>query len=70
MLDSDFRKASVTFNGMSLLESSQKRTAKQIIDMKRKKLIADGIDIDNLTYEVKERHYKEVNLYEDCLEDE
>jgi hypothetical protein len=41
-----------------VLENVQKRNVKDIIDMKRKKLISMGIDIDNLNYDAKEKYYK------------
>ena len=38
--------------------------------MKRKKLLAMGIDIDHLTYEQRERYYHEVDLDEAIQEDD
>lgn len=40
----------------------QKRNTKDIVQLKRKKLLAMGIDIDHLTYEQRERYYNEVDL--------
>ena len=44
----------------------QKRNTKEIVQLKRKKLLAMGIDIDHLTYEQRERYYNEVELDADC----
>lgn len=35
----------------------QKRNTKEIVQLKRKKLLEMGIDIDHLTYEQRERYY-------------
>ena len=40
----------------------QKRNTKQIVQLKRKKLLAMGIDIDHLTYEQRQRYYNELEL--------
>ena len=38
--------------------------------MKRKKLLAMGIDIDHLTYEQRERYYKDIVLEEGIEDDD
>lgn len=53
-----------------MLESVQKRNTKEVINMKRKKLISMGIDIDNVNYDAKEKFYKEVVLTEDEIGEE
>lgn len=52
------------FNGMELLELVQKRNTRELVDMKRKKLLAMGLDIDGMSYEVREKYYREVDLLE------
>jgi hypothetical protein len=58
------------FNGIKLIEEVHKSTAKELIDLKRKRLIAMGIDIDNLSYEIREKYYREVSILDDEAEDE
>lgn len=66
ILENDPRKVlTEVFNGLELLEKVQKRTTRTVIDLKRKKLMENGVDIDNLTYDLKEKYYKEVNLIEE-----
>lgn len=48
----------------------QKRNTKEIVQMKRKKLLAMGIDIDHLTYEQRERYYKDIVLEEGMEDDD
>jgi hypothetical protein len=47
----------------------QKKKTKDIVQMKRKKLQAMGVDVDNLTYEQREKYYNEMVL-EDNINDE
>ena len=35
----------------------QKKNTKEIVQLKRKKLQAMGVDVDNLTYEQREKYY-------------
>ena len=48
----------------------QKRNTKEIVQLKRKKLLAMGVDIDHLTYEQRERYYAEVELEGELGDDE
>lgn len=48
----------------------QKRNTKEIVQMKRKKLLAMGIDIDHLTYEQREKYYKDIVLEEGIEDDD
>ena len=57
------------FKGIELLEEMQKRNTKEIVQLKRKKLLSMGVDIDHLTYEQRERYYSELVL-EDAIEDD
>jgi hypothetical protein len=58
------------FNGIKLLEDVHKSTAKELIDLKRKKLIAMGVDIDNISYEMREKYYREVSILDGEVEEE
>lgn len=40
----------------------QKKCTKEIIQLKRKKLMEMGIDIDHATYEEREKYYSEISL--------
>ena len=51
VLDKPYKEVVEKFRGIELLEDMQKRNTKEIVQMKRKKLLAMGIDIDHLTYE-------------------
>jgi hypothetical protein len=50
VLEKNYREIREKFNGIELLEEMQKKNTKEIIQLKRKKLLTMGIDIDHLTY--------------------
>jgi hypothetical protein len=58
-----------TFKGLELLEEMQKKNTKDIVQMKRKKLQSMGVDVDNLTYEQREKYYNDLVL-EETIADE
>jgi hypothetical protein len=64
VLEKPYKDFSEKFQALALLEEMQKRNTKEIVQLKRKKLLAMGIDIDHLTYEQRERYYSEVELGE------
>ena len=64
VLEKPYREVREKFRGIELLEEMQKRNTKEIVQLKRRKLLAMGVDIDHLTYEQRERHYNEVDLQE------
>ena len=41
------------FNGIELVEQMQKKNTREITQLKRKKIISMGIDIDHLTFEAR-----------------
>jgi hypothetical protein len=43
----------------------QKKSTKEIVQIKRKKLMEMGIDIDHVSYEQREKYYQEINLDEE-----
>jgi len=51
VLEKPYKEVKEKFGGIELLEEMQKRNTKEIVQLKRKKLLAMGIDIDHLTYE-------------------
>lgn len=68
-MEKNYKDVEKKFKGLELLEQMQKRNTKEIVQMKRKKLLAMGIDIDHLTYEQRERYYKDIVL-EEAVEDD
>jgi hypothetical protein len=42
----------------------QKRNTRELIEMKRKKLAAMGVDVDNMSYEMREKWYRDVSLFD------
>lgn len=62
VLEKPYKDVREKFAGIELLEEMQKRNTKQIVQLKRKKLLAMGIDIDHLTYQQRQRYYNEVEL--------
>ena len=58
------------FAGIELLEQMQKKNTKEIVQIKRKKLLAMGVDIDHLNYESRQRYYNEVQLDEEMDDDD
>lgn len=69
VLEKQYKEVEVKFKGLALLEEMQKKNTKEIVQLKRKKLLSMGIDIDHLTYEQRERYYNEMVL-EDTMEDD
>ena len=51
VLEKPYKDVTQKFGSHQLLEEMQKRNTKEIVQLKRKKLLAMGIDIDHLTYE-------------------
>ena len=70
VLEKPYKEVKEKFASHSLLEEMQKRNTKEIVQLKRKKLLAMGIDIDHLTYEQRERYYAEVQLEGDLGDEE
>lgn len=50
VLEKQYKEVQQKFNGLELLEQMQKKNTKEIVQLKRKKLLSMGIDIDHLTY--------------------
>ena len=50
VLERDYKKVDRVFDGLGVLEVMQKKCTKEIIQLKRKKLLEMGIDIDHATY--------------------
>lgn len=50
MLEKDHKNVQIKFNALELLESRQKKTTRETIQLKRKKLLEMGIDIDHATF--------------------
>jgi cytidylate kinase len=53
VLERDYKKVDRVFDGLGVLEVMQKKCTKEIIQLKRKKLLEMGIDIDHLTFEAR-----------------
>ena len=51
VLDKNYKDTEKKFKGVELLEEMQKKNTKEIVQLKRKKLLSMGVDIDHLTYE-------------------
>lgn len=58
------------FNGMELLEMVQKRSVKDLIELKRKKLLSMGLNLDTMSYELREKYYRDVSVLDDEEEEE
>lgn len=48
----------------------QKKNTKEIVQLKRKKLQTMGVDVDNLTYEQREKYYSEMVLEDTANDDD
>lgn len=48
----------------------QKKNTKEIVQLKRKKLQTMGVDVDNLTYEQREKYYNEMVLDDTANDDD
>lgn len=69
VLEKNYKEVREKFKGYELLEEMQRRNTKEIVQLKRNRLLAMGVDIDHLTYEQRERYYNEMVL-EDALDDD
>lgn len=55
---------------MELLEMVQKRSVKDLIELKRKKLLSMGLNLDTMSYELREKYYRDVSVLDDEEEEE
>lgn len=70
MLTKNYRDVQEKFNGMELLEMVQKRSVKDLIELKRKKLLSMGLNLDTMSYELREKYYRDVSVLDDEEEEE
>lgn len=48
----------------------QKRSVKDLIELKRKKLLSMGLNLDTMSYELREKYYRDVSVLDDEEEEE
>jgi hypothetical protein len=70
VLTKNYRDVQEKFNGMELLEMVQKRSVKDLIELKRKKLLSMGLNLDTMSYELREKYYRDVSVLDDEEEEE
>lgn len=65
VLTKNYREVADKFDGLDLLEMVQKRSAKELIELKRKKLLSMGLNLDTMSYELREKYYRDVSVLDD-----
>lgn len=48
-----------------MLENVHKSTTRELIRLKRKKLLEMGVEIDHVSYEMREKYFREVSIVEE-----
>lgn len=48
-----------------MLDEVHKHTTRELIKLKRKKLLEMGVEIDHVSYEMREKYFREVSVIEE-----
>lgn len=70
VIDKNYMCKREEFEGVKMLEDVHKSTTRELIRLKRKKLIEMGVEIDHVSYEMREKYFREVSVVEEGDETE
>jgi len=65
VIDKNYTCKREEFEGVKMLENVHKSTTREIIRLKRKKLLEMGVEIDHVSYEMREKYFREVSIVDE-----
>ena len=65
VIDKNYTCSREEFEGVKMLDNVHKLTTRELIRLKRKKLLEMGVEIDHVSYEMREKYFREVSIIEE-----